>query len=296
MQSHDWNDLKYLLALHRTTKLNEAGRIVGVSATTVARRIKAFEQEIGVSLFLRSAAGRYEPTEAALQLLRHAEAVELENLAIREKSVKNTGHVTGNVRVSSVPIIVNCVLVPNLDSLLRKHPQLTIELVPASANLDLSKREADLAVRFARPIEGGLRTNARKLGELRFGAYMPNSIAPDNADALGWISYDDAHSDLPQARWLRGATASSTETKSCLIVSDAETALEAVANGLGKTLLPEVIADADPRLRAHDLDCTDFYPIRDVWLLSHVDQTARPSVMATKQWLTDLDWNLGRKR
>ena len=94
MQSHDWNDLKYLLALYRTGKLKAAGRTVGASETTVARRIKTFEQELGASLFLRSATGWYEPTDAALKILRHAETVEMENLAIRELSDRNADRVT----------------------------------------------------------------------------------------------------------------------------------------------------------------------------------------------------------
>jgi len=295
MQSHNWNDLKYFLALYRTGKLKEAGHSLGTSESTVARRIKAFEQEVGASLFLRSAAGRYEPTDATLQILGHAEAVERENLAVREISSRNADWVTGCVRVSSVPIIVNRVLVPNLKTLIGRNPHLTIELVPTSNNLDLSKREADLAVRFARPAEGGLRTMAQKLGELTFGAYSPSSLALKESQSLGWITYDDAYSDLPQARWLEEAATGSVGTRSCLRVSDAETALEAVANGLGKTLLPDVVANADRRLHALSHECQAKYPIRDVWLLSHVDQTARPSVIAAKEWLTDLPWTLVRK-
>ena len=75
MQGHDWNDLKYLLALHREGKLTQAGRTLGVSETTVARRIKTLEQSLGTILFLRSANGRYEPTDTALHILTHAETV-----------------------------------------------------------------------------------------------------------------------------------------------------------------------------------------------------------------------------
>ena len=175
MQSHDWNDLRYFLALYRAGRLRQAALALGTSDTTVARRVRALEQALGVSLFLRSAAGRYEPTDAALKLLRHAEAVEAGNLALREEFGREGG-VGGNVRVSSVPIIVNRVLVPALGALSARHPVLTVELVPVSANLDLSKREADLAVRFARPTTGGLRISAVKLGEMAFAASPPQPL------------------------------------------------------------------------------------------------------------------------
>lgn len=291
MQSHDWNDLKYLLALYRSGKLKEAGRRVGTSETTVARRIKAFEQEIGTALFLRSATGRYEPTDAALKILRHAEAVETANIAMRESLGKIADQVTGSVRVSSVPIIVNRILLPNLAPLIQRYPRLTLELVPAADNLDLSKREADLALRFARPASGGLRTKAQKLGALTFGAYRAQSIAPDQTDSQGWITYDDSCSALPQAQWLEATTADPNERRACLRVVDADTALEAVASGLGKSLLPKVIAEADPRLRALPLNGDTALPVRDVWLVSHVDQTARASVIAAKDWLSALPWS-----
>lgn len=165
---------------------------------------------------------------------------------------------------------------------------MTIELVPASDNLDLSKREADLAIRFARPVCGGLRTKAQKLGELAFGAYVSGNIPAEQHEMLGWITYDDAHSSLPQARWLESAATRSTETHSNLKVADADTALEAVASGIGKSLLPEVIAKADPRLCSLSLDGVPRLPVREVWLLAHVDQTSRLSIIAVKDWLTGL--------
>lgn len=291
MQSHDWNDLRYLLALYRTGKLRAAGQAVGASDTTVNRRIRALERKLGTSLFLRSANGRHEPTDAALRILPHAEAIERENLAIHEVSGESARHVTGSVRISSVPMIVNRVLVPHLASLTGKHPHLTVELAPASDNVDLSKREADLAVRFARPASGGLRTRARKLGEMTFAAYAAGSMAPERCETLGWITYDDTHSGLPQARWLEAAARKSTHPPTGLVVADAETALEATAGGLGKTLLPRAIAEADPRLRRLTLDGEAMPPVREVWLLTHVDQTARSSVKAAREWLAGLPWS-----
>lgn len=289
MQSHDWNDLKYLLALHRTGRLTEAGRALGVSETTVARRVKALERSLEATLFLRSANGRYEPTDAALQILPQAEVIEARNAAIREVSGESADRVTGRVRISSVPIIVNRFLVPRLSALARLHPGLIVELVPTSNNLDLSKREADLAVRFARPSGGGLRTKAQKLGEISFAAYAASVISPDQCRILKWTTYDEAHSDLPQARWLENIERSA-ELRANLRVADAETAMQAVAEGVGKSLLPRAIASSDPRFRAIELEGDTGYPTREVWLLSHVDQTSRLSITVAKDWLTSLDW------
>ncbi|WP_299300536.1 LysR family transcriptional regulator [uncultured Litoreibacter sp.] len=292
MQGHDWNDLKYLLALHREGKLTQAGRTLGVSETTVARRVRGLEASIKTALFVRSASGRYEPTDAALKILPYAEAVEAGNLAISTVSGESAQRVTGSVRISSVPIIVNRFLVPNLATLERLHPNLSVELVPSSGNLDLFKREADLAVRFARPSGGGLRTKAQRLGKLSFAAYAPSSTSSDQDAALRWITYDEAHLDLPQARWLENAVKSS-ERRANLRIADAETGMRAVAEGIGKTLLPRAIASADPRVREVEFSGSARYPTREVWMLSHVDQTSRLSITAAKDWLINLNWTLG---
>jgi len=290
MQRHDWNDLKYLLALHRAGKLTEAGRTVGVSDTTVARRIKTLEEALETTLFLRGANGRYEPTDAALRILSHAESIEDSHAAISAISGESTNKVTGSVRLSAVPVIVNRFLVPQLPSLVGLHPDLSIELVPSADNLDLSKREADLSVRFARPSYGGLRTKSQKLGEVSFVACAASFISSKQYASLGWITYDQAHSHLPQARWLE-KTATSEDLRAGLRVTDVETAMQAAAAGIGKTLLPRAVVASDPRLRTIEQEgCTEF-PNREVWMLSHVDQTSRVSITAAKEWLMHLSWH-----
>lgn len=290
MQSHDWNDLKYLLALHREGKLTKAARMVRVSDTTVARRIKTLEEALATTLFLRSANGRYEPTDAAVQILSHAESIETSHAAISTISAENTNRATGSVRLSAVPVVVNRFLVPQLPTLIRMHPNLSIELVPSADNLDLSKREADLSVRFARPSDGGLRTIAQKLGEVSFVACAASSISSEQCASLGWITYEEGLFRLPQAHWLERAT-KSEELRAGLRVSDVETAIQAVAAGIGKSLLPRAVVFSNPRFRAIETEDCVKLPSREVWMLSHVDQTPRMSITAVKQWLISLNWH-----
>lgn len=290
MQSHDWNDLKYFLALHREGNLSQAGRKLGVSDTTVARRIRELERSLETTLFVRGSNGRYEPTEVAIKMLPLAETIETGNSAIRAASGENEQTATGTVRVSSVPTIVNRLLVPNITKLEHLHPSLIVELVPNAGNLDLSKREADLAIRFARPSDGGLRVKAQKLGDMSFAAYAASWTTPDHDETLKWITYDEAHLYLPQALWLENAVKSS-EMRANLKVADVETGMQAVAEGLGKTLLPRAVASCDPRFRTVETEACARYPTREVWMLSHVDQASRLSIAATKEWLAGLSWH-----
>ncbi len=292
MQDYDWNALKYVLALHRTGTLTGVARILGVNETTVARRLRALEGDLDARLFVRNRAARYEATEVGLAVVEKAERVERENASIGEMVGGFNNRLFGVVRITSVPMIVNRVLVPHLAVFHAANPGVTIELVPDSRNLSLTKREADLALRLARPETGGMRTRARKIGELAFAVYCPAATADEGLNSLEWIGYDDANSHLPQARWLAGVSAQTGSDFPCLRVSDAETAREAVAAGLGRTILPTVVAEADRRLRRvkSDMDL----PVRNVWLLSHDDYGARNSVAAAKEWLNAIDWSNGR--
>lgn len=288
MQDFVWDDLRYLLALHRTGTLAGAGRQLSVSETTVARRIRAFERALGAGLFLRSDPGRYGPTDVARVLLAHAETVEGEVIALRERLGQMAGRLAGVVRVSSVPVIINRILIPHIGRLAGPHPDLVIELVPQSRNVDLTRREADLAVRFARPARGGLAVKAQKLGSLEFAVFGPATTPAGAEDTLAWIGYDDGGAALPQARWIERLRAG--RRPGPVRVADLASAQEAVAQGLGKSLLPIAAGRGDARLRALAMAASQRTLTRDVWLLSHAGDDARPAVAAAKDWLAGLPW------
>lgn len=291
MQDHDWNDLKFLLALHRFGSFAEAGRRIGTSETTVARRIRAIESRLGVSLAVKHGAGAYKATDIGLKVIDHAEAMEREDIRIEELVDALGVGLAGTVRISAVPFVINRLLVPSLSTLNVRHPDLVVEPVPQARNIDLTKREADLAVRLARPVGGGLSVVAKRVGSLAFDLYGPASSVPDGVGSLKWITYTDDHASLPQAQWLASVVTRSGEDVAPLQVADLETALEAVAHGLGKTLLPICVAASDRRLRKLEIGPeAKMPPVRDVWVLSHRDHAGRSSIAAVKSWLQELRW------
>ena len=129
MQDHDWNDLRYVLALHRAGTLAGASRLVGVNETTVARRLKSLERILQADLFVRNHAGRYEVTGVGHEVIERAEIVEHENASISETIHKLNSQLVGVVRITSVPIIANRILVPRLRHLREANSGLTIELL-----------------------------------------------------------------------------------------------------------------------------------------------------------------------
>lgn len=283
MQGIDWNDLKLVLALDRAGTLSGAAAVLGVDATTVGRRLGRLEAALG-PLFDRDGRGRLAPTGRGREAVARAERVERHCAAVEALAGRADGGPSGTVRVTAVPLVANRILVPDLARLAALAPGVTVDLVADGRNLDLARREADLALRFARPVAGGLRIRARRLATLGFAAYRAAA-----GGGPGWIVYDDAHAGLPQARWLARAAARDGVAPG-VRVGDAETALEAAAAGLGRTLLPRRVGDAEPRLKRLGGGGLPPCPERELWLLSQADAVRRRAVDAVKGWLAGVAW------
>lgn len=293
MQDHDWNDLKYVLAVHRTGTLAGAGRALAVNETTVARRLKALETGLEAPLFLRANDGRYQVTDLGLAIVDRALKIEDEHSAIGDLAGRFRSRVVGTVRITSVPMVINQIIVPQLNAFSAAYPDVTVELVPHSSNLSLSRREVDIALRLARPETGGTNTKARRLGALGFAAYSARGVKNPSATMMPWIGYDDENAHLPQAHWISLFTSNTDAPLSSLRVSDVETAREAVAAGLGQSLLPCVVAMADARLeRIPDNAAFPAMPSRDIWMISHDSpDSGRRCMVAAKTWLSGIAWS-----
>jgi len=133
--------------------LSGAARRLGLTQPTVARHVEALEQAVGADLFLRSQRG-LTPTEIALELQPHAEALALTRPCCGAPPAGVRGRVRGAVRVSAGEVVGVEHLPPILADLRRKHPGLIVELVLSNALDDLLRREADIAVRQVEPVQG----------------------------------------------------------------------------------------------------------------------------------------------
>ncbi len=281
MQGLNWNDLRFVLAVARSQSLAGAARRLGVNESTVGRRVAEAEQRFGARLFERSL-GAFHPTEAGQTVIAGAERVELEVQAV-ETAISGADRLAaGTVRLTSVPIVVNRVLVPALPRLLRDHPQLRVELVAEPRDLSLTKREADIALRLARPHKD-FRAIARRIGRLDYGVYGPARIG---TQPLPWITYEDDMANLPQRHYMAERPVHDRETPPPVTVNDAEAILQSVKAGLGKSLLPVAIADREPGLIRLD----DGPPplARELWLMVHPELRSLTRMRAVVDWLVVL--------
>ncbi len=285
MQAMDWDDLRFLLAISRAGSLAAAARRLSVNQTTVARRLARAEAALKAKLFQRLG-GALQPTAAGRAALARASRMEQE-LDGLELGLSAETEPAGVVRVTAVPILVNRLLVPAVADLLRRHPRLRLELIADSRNADLSRHQADLALRLARP-EGAGPHLARRLGTVAYAVYGRRDGAGKDRR---WVTYEEGSRHLPQARWM--ARASRGKNLAAMRVSDSETVLQAVRAGLGRSLLPCFVADGDRDLRR--LGPRAAVLGRELWLLSHRDQRHTPAVAAVVDWLARTTSLLSKK-
>ena len=284
----NWDDLRIFLAVARDGGLVGAARRLGVDHTTVARRLTTLEAALSARLVHRSPRGA-KLTDAGVELLEHAERIEAETLLASARLGTSDHQLSGTVRLATPEAFGAWLVAPNVKMLRTAHPNIQLELVPEARAVNLSKREADLAVGLTRPSHG--RLYAQKLGTYRLGLYASrdylDSAAPiidlDSVRDHPLVWYIDDLLDIPELRYLDQVT---TSARTAFRSSSITAQQAAVASGLGLGVLHVFAAEQDPRLvrllpQAVSIE-------RDYWLVQHEDQRHLPRVRAVANFLQDL--------
>lgn len=288
MHDIDWNDLRYVLALAREKSYAAAARRLRIDPTTVARRIREIEASLDVRLFERGAAGDLRATEAGDIAARRAEIIETEIGGLTAAVKGHDSSPDGTVRVTAVPLLINHVIMPAVAGLTERHPGLRLELVAEPRDLSLVRREADIALRLARPRDdAGSQMIARRIGGLAYAVYAATSRAQDAAH-LPWLGYEDGMSHLPQGQWTAELAKRHGGRLAAVAANDAEAILQGVRAGLGQALLPVMVAQDIPEISRIDVD-VDIAACgalsREIWLLTHPDLRALSRVTIVIDWL-----------
>ena len=163
-----WDDVRAFLAVARTSSLSGAARALGVGHVTVGRRIAALEEQLGVTLLNRTPDG-FVTTSAGEAILRQCAAMESAATDLERIVAGRDSLVAGSVRVTTTEALAYQLITPAIAVLRETHPELRVDLIASVRSLDIARREADIAVRFARPATSDL--VCRKLGEVGFSLY-----------------------------------------------------------------------------------------------------------------------------
>ncbi|MDR3415898.1 MAG: LysR family transcriptional regulator [Nevskia sp.] len=276
-----WDDLRTVLAVARAGSLSGAARQLQVEHSTVFRRLRAIEKRFGAALFERTRNG-YAPTAHGEAAAESARLMEEAALTAERRIMGADVRLSGVVRIAASEMFA-CYLLPRvLPAFLRAHPDIEVEIDVSNRNVDLTRREADLALRATNQPPEHL--YGREVGELRYAAFAHRRFFKGGRapalEELPWVGFDDSIRQIEIARWLQ----SRLPGKSARLRSDSLLAImHAATAGIGAAVLPLFAADFQPQLRrlTEVLD----RPRMQLWVLSHADVRENARVRALSRHL-----------
>lgn len=282
----DWNDLRYFLAVKREGTLAGAARALGVEHTTVSRRLGALESALGTKLFSRTPEG-FVLTEAGVEIVAHAEAAEKSLAAIAHAASGIDARIEGTVRLATSEGFSGF-LVKRLAALRTQHPGLMVQVLSGNQPLDLTRGEADLALRVIATTQKDLLV--RKIATVGWSVYAsPEYIArkgrPEPISSLAGhevIAYESTMAGIPGAQWLAQHEAGA---EIVLRANSIVSAMNAALVGIGIAVLPFVVTCDEPRLVRLT---SEVIGERDVFLVVHPDLAKVARVRAVVDYVVDV--------
>jgi DNA-binding transcriptional LysR family regulator len=283
----DWTDLRFLLAVQRAKTLSAAARKLGCNQTTVGRRIEALESALDRRLFRRTPDG-YFPTPDGEAALTRAERIEEEVMAMEREISGRDERPEGQVRLTTYESMGQVFLASRLGEFRQRYPEIDLELNMDNRPLNLSRREADLAVRPGKPTQQQLQI--RKIGTVVAAlyaspAYLKKRGEPRTVEDLAKhdiLADEEANSHSSQSRWLdqiaRGARVG-------LRCDSAVVRAAAAAGGLGIAALFCYVGDGHHGLKRilpkQQIE-------QDLWIAVHRDLQYAARVRAVIDFLVEV--------
>jgi DNA-binding transcriptional LysR family regulator len=256
LKDMDWDKLKVFHAAAEAGSFTHAGEQLGLSQSAVSRQVSALEQELSVSLFHRHARGLIL-TEQGDLLFRTAHDVFMQLQAARAKLTDSRERPSGDLKITTTPGVGINWLIPRLGEFTALYPEIRISLIVTDEELDLSMREADVAIRTRKPTQPDL--IQRKLFAMGFHAYcspeyikrMGTPRTLDELDGHRIIMLGDAQvpAHLQNRNWLIEAGRSGTGPREAYFkVNNILGLVRACQQGLGIAALPDYLVEENNRL------------------------------------------------
>jgi DNA-binding transcriptional LysR family regulator len=283
MKHFDWEDFHHFAALARALNLAQAAANTGTSQVTVMRRVKALEQELGVTLFVRRRDG-HRLTSAGNTLLAIAKNVETSLGSVSDAlSTRDQGN-SGHVRIATTEIGANWMLLPFIADFRAMHPNIVLEIDTSPTALDLLEDSETLALRFRRPQEGS--HLAKRLGNMKCGVYASSALLSSFEKVSGnalfadipFIGWAGPFADIGLSRWI---TTVFGGRQASLMLTTLQGQIAAARNGAGAIGLPvflggqlqDLVQIPEPH-EAYTLDTWLVIPAQ-VRKLKRIDSVAR---------------------
>ena len=270
VKSLNWNDLKVILAICRAGTLSGAAKDLGTSHSTVFRQITAIEEKLSTRFFNRLSHG-YEMTEAGETVLARATEIEENILDLETELMSKDLRLKGPIRLTAPEGITNYLLMPHLTNFQHQHPDIEIELIVSSEDLQLMQHQADIAIRTTtKPPPTSI---GKKICDYRIGIYAAENYLERVKDRK-YQQYDYVSFNVG-INFFLPPYFSEDELPNVVFKSDSIQAVTTAAcEGMGAVILPCLVGEKEPKLKRVT---PPFEQATELWLLTHADlrQTAR---------------------
>ena len=282
MHVMDWDDLRVFLAVARAGRVAAAARALEVEHSTISRRLAVLEANLGAPLFYRTAGG-YQLTAEGERALAAAETMERGAFALENKIREPAGAIAGRVRLAMLDEFASHWLAHHLPAFRARYPELELQILVGIQPLDLTRGEAELAIRVPRPRQPGL--SAVKLARAAVGLYASRAwlggkrLRIDaSSRGLDLLVYAPAYHRLQSAAWFQPVLESS---RIVLTTNSTHLLLAAARAGAGIAALIRFMAASYDDL----VSVSDDLSADDVWLVTHPEFRRDPKVRATAEFL-----------
>ncbi|MFN3201437.1 MAG: LysR family transcriptional regulator [Bradymonadia bacterium] len=273
----DWDDLQYVLAVHRQHSLSGAAQQLGVTHTTVGRRLKGLEAHLGVRLFDRTPDG-YVTTIAGEEIVAAAQQMEEVALTAEGRVLGRDVRLQGPLRVSTMDTLFQQ-HIEAFASFRTRYPLIELTVCISDDEVSLTRRDADVALRMTNTPPPYL--VGRQIGHLDFAVYGLAAWVEERGEEAGYAAYPWLHWDeRSNTRWLDGWLARHAPgAEIAMRVGFPSTLIRvAILAGIGVHFLPCAEGDADSRLRRIGPVVSEFR--RGLWVLTLADLRNTPRVRA----------------
>ena len=283
----NWDDVRVFASVARCANVLRGAQEAGLDRSTATRRIAALERSLGARLFLRTRDG-LRLTSLGERLRAHGERMAAEARELEQAASDTGGEVRGRVRLATTESIAVTLLRRGLLDLTARYPGLELEVLGSNAVLDLTRGEADLALRITKPDQPSLRV--RRVARLGFAAfagepYVRRRGRPRSERELAGhhvLLLSGELAKLPETRWLAGRP----DVQVALRTNSVIALLTALADGAGISVIAGNAAETDLQLvRLFELPAL---PQRPLYLAMHPDAAARAAVRVVADPVSDV--------
>ncbi len=264
----DWDDMKVFLALSRKGSARGAAQALGVSNSTVTRRLDEMERDLGTQLFDRTPDG-YRMTAGAEELLPTAEHVEELIHGVERKITGGNQELEGAIRLTMPPVGL-AFLMERFGAFAEQYPGIELELLPSIEALDLSRREADIAIRvFPAGVKPPDYLIGRLVSPLTASAYVHKSLLnPDNPEDVSHLSWIGKYPGNQREDWLDRTDFPNNPVRHA--IEDLNLVGDAVQNRMGMAFMPCFRASFHPEVVR--VPGATVVHHSDLWVVTHKDQ------------------------